>query len=136
MLLDHVKLKIGELELEANWDKEVRPAKRFRIMRKGKVITELERDELYTLLFIFADNDQQDSLVQTKKTLMREITRMLRIKVKEDMKAGDIISVPFTYPVTLDIYDELVQNKISYIGIPNSEFDTPESDKELPTNNN
>ena len=126
MLLDHVKLKIGEMELEANWCDEVKPAKRFRLKKKGKLITELERDELYTLLFIFATDEQQDDLVQVTKTRMKEITRMLRIKVKEDMKQGDIISVPFTYPVTEDLYDTLIQNKLSYMEPPSNSEKTDE----------
>ena len=113
MISDPTEIKFGDFSIGANWNESVVPGKMFRLRYKDKeqVIT---REDLYALLFIFGDDDQKDSLIPVVETKVRAITRMLSVKLKKDMRKGEIMKTPYTYYMPESIYEKLIIDKNRY----------------------
>ena len=108
MINEYALFTVGELKLEVNWNEEVTPCKKIRLIHPhGEGI--LDRDELMGIIMLFGNDQEQESLVTVTKKDMVLIERMLHIKAKKDLKAGDMITVPYQYSIEKTAYDELVK---------------------------
>jgi len=109
-------LNVGSLVVEANWNEASTPGKAFKftfIDDKGKHEATVTRDELYGLLFLFGDDDQQTHLIPVQSTNVRVIKRQMKIRAKTNIKKGDIITVSVDNYVPERTYEHLL-NKPQY----------------------
>lgn len=109
MLSDYTQLAVGKLKIEANWNDSVKPAKVFKITLGDKEEF-IERDDLYALMMLFGDENQQEQLIPVQQLQVRSIKRLLKIKVKEDVKAGRTINAMFEYFVPEKVYESLLMH--------------------------
>jgi hypothetical protein len=98
--------KKKDLKIDFNWNESVIPCKEVRITLNKKTIT-LTRDEFSTLMAIFADDNQMEDIIQTKKEEFVSIERMLRIKTHKDLKAEESLVFPYVYWIPKTEYDRL-----------------------------
>jgi hypothetical protein len=96
----------GGIKIEANWNEAVSPGEVFRFTIDGKEAL-LDRAHLYQLLFLFGDDEQKEEMIPVKENRVKEITRLLKVKAKRDVKRGEIIAVPYTTFIPLGIYEKL-----------------------------
>lgn len=104
MISEYTQLKKDGITIEANWNDAVKPAKVFKITIDGQERF-LQREDLYSLMLLFGDEQQQSDLIPVRETRVREITRLLKVRAKKDIKKGDIIAVPYTHYIPVGIYD-------------------------------
>lgn len=108
MINEYAIFTVGELKLEVNWNEEVTPCKKIRLIHPHGE-GELDRDELMGIIMLFGNDAEQESLVKVTKKEMVLIERLLHIKAKKDLKAGEIITVPYQYSIERETYDELIK---------------------------
>lgn len=108
MIFEHTKFNVGKLTAEVNWSKDVTPCKSVKFTMDDKE-EEVELKDLYSLLMLFGDDYMQDKLIPVKRTEMVLIERLLHVKAKRDLKAGDLITVPYQYSINKEAYDLLVK---------------------------
>lgn len=101
--------KKGDLRIELNWDKSVVPCKKVRIKLGDKQIT-LKRDEFATLMAVFADEKQMEDILQIEKTDFVSVERMLKLRLKKDMKAGEDLVFPYTHWIPMSDYEQLKED--------------------------
>ena len=106
MLSDYCELQRGNLKIRANWNEAVTPAEKFEFTIDGKVAY-LDRDDLYSLLMLFGNEEQQELLTPVAETRVKEITRLLKVKAKKDMKKGETLVFPYTYYIPIGTYEKL-----------------------------
>ena len=105
---EYTRLKLTqELTFEANYSKHSTPCKWFKLTMGNKSTT-MSRDELFGLLFLFADEQQQEDLIPIKETKVRSITRLLSFKLKKDMRKGEIVRAAYTYFMPETIVEKLL----------------------------
>lgn len=98
MIESHEILQIGGLTAEVNWNEATRPCRVIRLTVGGKECI-MERADLYSLLFLFGDEDQQEQLVPVKSTEVSMMRRWVGVRLKKDMKKGDKVHVLVEFPV-------------------------------------
>lgn len=108
MISDKATMKVGKMSVDVNWSKAVTPCKKIRFKFEDKVQI-IDHDELYSMLMLFGNEDQQVALIPSKKREMVLIERMLHIKAGKDIKAGEIITVPYQYSMDVETYEEMVK---------------------------
>ena len=94
------------LKVEFNYQDDVIPCKMVRISLNKKTI-ELSREEFSTLMAIFADDQQMEDILQTKRTDFVSIERMLKLKATKDTKQGEYLVFPYTYWIPRSDYEQL-----------------------------
>jgi len=107
MMHDYAKMGNEKITIEANWDAGVTPGKAFKITVDGKEAI-LERDDLYALLMLFGDEEQQSDLIPVQQTQVRAITRLITVKAKKDIKRGEEIKFAYEYFVPGRVYESLL----------------------------
>lgn len=108
MIFEHTKFNVGKLTAEVNWTEAVTPCKsvKFTLDDKEEVV---ELKDLYSLLMLFGNDYMQDQLIPVKRTEMVLIERLLHVRAKKDLKAGDLITVPYQYSINREAYDLLIK---------------------------
>lgn len=86
--------------VEVNWNSFVKDGKFVKITVGDKTVV-LKKDHLFSMLFMLADDREQDKLISGRTTLsrVRKIQRVIGVKATQDIKAGDSlnIAIDFTY---------------------------------------
>lgn len=95
MIEDYAKFKSGNLVVEVNWNSSVSPCEKIKFIIDGKVAI-IDRSELYQMMMIFGDPEQQEQLIPVTETTVKPVKRLLKVKAKEDIKKGDTIAVVHT----------------------------------------
>lgn len=109
MISDPIKFQVGKMEIDVNWSPEVTPCKLIRFKFDGKEEI-IERNELYSLMMLFGNDKQQEDLIPNpKKRIVVEVKRLLHVRAKKELKAGELMSFPFTYTLSKEDYDALVK---------------------------
>lgn len=98
--------KFGKLKIEANWNEDVQPAKKFKITIGDKTEI-LDRQDLYSLMMLFGDEDQQCDLIPVVETKVVMVKRLLKIRAKKNIKRGELINTTYEYPMAETVYDKL-----------------------------
>lgn len=116
MIHDYTEMHVGPLKVEVNWNEKVTPCKVIRVTmadeRGGDPrVAHIEREDLYAMLMLFGDEEQQEALIPVQQAEVRAITRMLRIRAKKAIKKGETINFPYTYYVPSGIYERLLSSK-------------------------
>ena len=98
MISTHEKIRLTpELSCEVNWNKAVIPCKKFRLTDEKKGTQHIiDRDSIYSMLFMFGDDEQQSSLVPVVSMQVREVVKLLKVRAKKDIKKGDEIVIRHT----------------------------------------
>ena len=78
------------------------------LFKVGKEQCEISRDKLYSLLFYFGDEKQQEEMIPIKETQVTTSRRLLKVKVKRDIKKGEIIKAWYDSPVSATIKDSII----------------------------
>jgi hypothetical protein len=113
MINDKTKLKVGKMEVDVNWNKEVTPCKKIRFTFKlndKKEEEVLDHSEVYSMLMLFGTPDEQVALIPSTKREMVLIERMLHVKANKDIKQGELITVPYTYSIDQETYDQMLRD--------------------------
>lgn len=110
MALDskYIKIPVGQkIVVEANFSTTSTPCKEFKftIGKQSSVIT---REELFGLLFLFANKKEQEDLISVTYTKVKAITRLLSFKLSRSMKKGQIVKAAYTYFMPEAIVDKLL----------------------------
>lgn len=108
MIKEHEKLIKGELTVEVNWSKEVTPCKEIKLTIDGNS-TIISNSDLYSLLIILSDDKQIDKLFVEKRRKIKQITKMVKMKTKKSIKAGEYLVFPLSYWVPEDVYDDIAK---------------------------
>ena len=106
MINSKFQYKKENLKIDFNWEESVTPCKSIKIKLGDKEIL-LSREEFSTLMAVFADDQQMEDILQTKRTDFVSIERMLRIKTHKDLKAEESIVFPYTYWIPRSDYEKL-----------------------------
>lgn len=105
MLSEPTLYKFGNLKIEANWNEEVKPGKKFKITVGDK--TEImDRKDLYSLLMLFGDEEQQGSLIPVVHSEIITAKRLLTVKAEKDIKRGELVKFMHEFPMTQEVYEE------------------------------
>jgi hypothetical protein len=109
MISHKAKLAVGKLEVDVNWTPSVVPCKKIRIKFEGKEQI-LDHADFYSMLMFFGNDQEQEALIPSKKREMVLIERMLHIKATKDMKAGEMITVPYQYSMDIETYEQMLKD--------------------------
>ena len=107
----HIKFPINDAEtftVETNYSLDSKPYEKFKFTLGEKTVI-IDRNRLFGLLFLFADERQQEDLITFKKVKMRNVTRSLLFRVDRNIKKGEILKAPFTYALPEDQVEELIK---------------------------
>lgn len=100
------KFQMGELSVEVNWSKEVTPCRKFKFKIKDEIAI-LDYEDLYSMLFMFADVNDKEQLIPIQITKIVMAKRQVKLIAKKDFKKGDIIITTYEYPISEDIFYKL-----------------------------
>jgi hypothetical protein len=109
MISHKAKMKVGKFEVDVNWSPEVVPCKKIRITFDGKKQV-IDHSEFYSMLMFFGEPDEQVALIPSTKREMVLIERMLHVKANKDIKQGELITVPYTYSIDQETYDQMLRD--------------------------
>ena len=105
---EYERIPMGKgLIIETNFSEASTPCKLFRVSvrKESSIIT---REELFGLLFLFADENQQEDLIPVIETKMRSISRLLTFTLKKDMRKGERVKAWYQYFVPETVYEKLL----------------------------
>lgn len=107
MLDEPMEFSFGELNIDVNWTQSASPCKMIRFRLGGKEVV-VPRNDFYSMLIMFSGPKQLDNLIPVKETKVRMITRVLKVQANKDMKKGETLVFPYTYPVDAEHYNKLL----------------------------
>ena len=92
--------------MEVNWAPEVVPCKKvkFTLDFSEQVI---DYNEFYTMMLLFGKDSEQEKIIPVNHTEMRVVERMISVRAKNDMKAGEVMSFPYRYAIPESEYKAL-----------------------------
>lgn len=99
---DYSKFEFEGVKLEANYSDDSKPNKTFKITI-GKESAEISNMDLFSLLVLYANDEQLDKCITIKP--FKVISKMIKVKAKQDFKMGDDIIFPISYEVTPEVAD-------------------------------
>jgi hypothetical protein len=108
MIKDPLEFSVGKLKIDVNWEPEVVPCKKIRV-RFGEYEEIIEPDELYTMLMLFGNDEQQEKLIPVTRTEMIRVERLLHVKATKNIKKGEFITVPYRYSLNREAYEVAVR---------------------------
>jgi len=117
MIDSFFEYKKNGLTILANWNEAVTPCKMFKFIIGGKEVI-MSRDDLYTLLFLFANEEQMTDLIPVKDTELTMIRRLIKVKAQKNIKKGQFITFPYNYAIPKGEYEKLVFSDSSVKQIP------------------
>ena len=106
MINSKFQYKKENLKIDFNWNEEVTPCLKVKIKLGDNEIL-LSREEFSTIMAVFADDQQMEDILQTKRTDFVSIERMLKLKVTKDTKQGEYLVFPYTYWIPRSDYEKL-----------------------------
>ena len=111
MISDYQKMQAApNMTIEANWSESVRPGKAFKVTIDGKEAI-MERDDLYALMMLFGDEEQQSDLIPVKQQEVRSIRRLITVRAQKDIKRGETIKFAYEYFVPGRVYESLLLHR-------------------------
>ena len=72
---------------------DVDPTSEFVQLRMGDEKKMIRKSDLYSLCYIIADAENQDKLTAVRQTEVEHFTRLHQVKLKKNMRAGEVIRV-------------------------------------------
>jgi hypothetical protein len=71
---------------------DVIPDSEYVNLRVGKENKKVRKSDLYSVCYLIADAVTQDGLTAIKQTEVQHFTRLHRIKLKHNMREGDVVT--------------------------------------------
>jgi hypothetical protein len=110
---DHLVAKdighLNDLEFWFNWNKR-REAKTIHI-KMGDNEGEFDKDELWQLMFITAEEDWMDKMIPSKVEQATRFWKTVEVKATEDIKRGNSIKVRIPFNITNEVLEELAKQR-------------------------
>ena len=100
MIDEYAQFKNGKLTVEVNWNPSVSPCEFIKFIVDGKIAI-VDRAYLYQMMMLFGNEDQQEQLIPVTETTVKPVKRLLKVKAKQDIKKGELISVVHTVYVPM-----------------------------------
>src|SRR3990167_11490268 len=98
MIESHEIINIEGMTVEANWNEAVQGCSHIKFIIDGKECI-IPRAELYSLLFLFGDEEQQEQLIPVKSSEVSMMLRWVKRRAKKDIKKGEILQTMIDFPV-------------------------------------
>jgi hypothetical protein len=117
MISEYTRLDVGKMSVEVNWNAHVTPCKKFKFIWKGDgppIEQVVDRNEVYAMLFMFGDDNQQVDLIPVKTEKIRAINTMMGIRAKKDIRKGETIKFRHTYFMPEREYESLILDPSRY----------------------
>src|SRR3990167_6982582 len=121
MIQDHQILRVPSLSInqkpliiEVNWEGDLREVEQHKDQKVrfsiGKEMTEVNYEQLWSLLFAMSNEEQQTKMVQTSHLANRKIEFEFVVRANEDIAKGDLIPIKHYIMLPedrfIDMYDE------------------------------
>lgn len=129
MINTHEKFGNDNISVEVNWDKSVMPCKKVRFTI-GKESAVMDKGDLFALLTIIADNEEQEKLMIVKNEEVIGVRKMLKVKTHKTVEAGEHINFPMTQYVTRRVFEKMLEVKAIR---PEDVISTEEAEKRMTT---
>lgn len=110
MIKDYTQFSVGPMTVEVNWNEVASPCKKIKFTFEGHEAI-VDREDLYALMMLFGDEKQQEELIPVIQAKVKAIRRLIKFRVKKDMKRGEIAAFPYTYFIPEAIYERLLLDK-------------------------
>ncbi len=106
MVDTYTKFEKNGVEVEVNWNDEVKPCKfiKFKIGNEEAIIP---NGDFYAMMMVFGSPEQQEILIPVKETTVKPVTSLLKIRAKKDIKKGEMITVAHTYFVSKMVAEKI-----------------------------
>lgn len=78
--------------------------------QKGDEGVLIKKTDLWTIWFAIADEKTQEQLLPVKKTIMSQFERVHQIRLKTDMKAGEVVTAKCLVDVEKVVRDGIAAN--------------------------
>lgn len=122
-----------DLHIEVEWDK--RKKQKYLKVEMGGVKSKLIAEDFWKAAFICAPKTKQEELIPVVDKKTYHVYKTLKIQAKEDVKAGDIITVHAKLAIPPEVIDDITGQKRLEKAIPsydrltvtNDEKQTPET---------
>lgn len=101
-----IKFQMGELSVEVNWNEAVTPCRKFKFKIKNETAI-LDYEDLYSMLFMFADINEKEQLIPIQTTKIVMAKRQAKLRANKDFKKGDIIITTYEYPISEEMFYKL-----------------------------
>lgn len=106
MLLKKTRLELGGIKFDIN------PRSKIIKVSFGEEKTKINRDDLWQMIFAISDPKQQEEMIPTIERPMMQFKRVHNVKLKNDMKAGEMLEVTCKVDVPITVVDALLEQAI------------------------
>jgi hypothetical protein len=106
MIKQFSEFKFGKLTIQANYNKDVIPCKKIKLIVDDK-FEEINKHDLYALLMLYADDAEMDEAVKISEKKVKMIRKAVKVTANKDLKKGEDVTFIIEIPVDADIYDKL-----------------------------
>ena len=79
-----------DLFIRANFNDNWSEVLEFKI---GDEVSLIKKQDLYGIMFVFADEETQEQLMPVRHTTIRKYIKQHRVKTKKDIKAGEEVVI-------------------------------------------
>ena len=106
MISEYTAFSLGKMKVEVNFNEASQPCKVIKFTMDGKEEL-VDRADFYAMMMMFADPQQMVDLIPVKETVVRAVTRLLKVRAKKDIKKGETIAVPYTHYIPQGEYERV-----------------------------
>jgi hypothetical protein len=111
MIKQFSEYKFGKLIVQVNYNKEVIPCKKVKIIIDDKVAV-IDSHDLYALLMLYADEEQMSDMVKVTEKQVVMMRKAVKVVAQKDIKQGEEVAFIIEVPTDKDIYEKwLEKNK-------------------------
>lgn len=111
MVIGDVSGRGKDVIFEVNWNKMVRRRGFIKISIDGKTAV-VEREQLWTILFMLGSADEQEKLVSPfmKQTVVSKYYKVIGVTATKDIRKGEMLNVPLEFTLNPDTNQVIVGN--------------------------
>jgi hypothetical protein len=111
MISKYSKYSFDNLTIEANFDAESTPCKRFKVTVDGRTAF-LDNHDLYALLMLYADEEQMSDMVKVTEKKVVMMRKAVKVVAQKDIKKGEEVAFIIEVPTDKEVYEKwLEKNK-------------------------
>jgi hypothetical protein len=111
MISKYQKFEYKGLTVEANYDGESTPCKKFRVKIGDKEAT-IDSHDLYALLMLYADEEQMSDMVKVTEKQIVMMRKAVKVVASKDIKQGEDVTFIIEVPTDKEVYEKwLEKNK-------------------------
>jgi hypothetical protein len=111
MIKQFSEYKFGKLIVQVNYNKEVIPCKKVKIIIDDKVAV-IDSHDLYALLMLYADEEQMSDMVKVTEKQVVMMRKAVKVVASKDIKKGEEVAFIIEVPTDKEVYEKwLEKNK-------------------------